>query len=195
MPAFWLDMSHMATDHFLSGRRVPSIIVPAVTENWREHLVHCRLCAWPCTLEQVRFPHAGQTKPPGCLSSRSLLSHGSSSGYLSRSSRSVPLLSHSFLLSPPAWPFAIASSALPDASSSHPHCAVRDRQELLGLCRRSQAILPFYSLHLRFRNLLPAFQDGKAVGGIRRNGSKDLSQVSRRAVLVPEGETEPFRGP
>ena len=42
MPAFWLDMSHMATNHFLSGRRVPSIIVPAVTENWREHLEYLR---------------------------------------------------------------------------------------------------------------------------------------------------------
>lgn len=46
-------------------------------------------------------------------------------------------LSHSSLLIPPAWPFAIASSALPDASPFHPHCAARDRQELLGLCRRS----------------------------------------------------------
>ena len=75
MPAFWLDMSHMATNHFLSSRRVPSIIVPAVTLNWREHFVHCHLWACPCTLEQVRFPHAGQTKPPGCFSPRSLLSH------------------------------------------------------------------------------------------------------------------------
>jgi hypothetical protein len=82
MPAFWLDMSHMAANHFLSGRWVPSIIVPAVTESWREHLVHCHLCAWPCTLEQDALPQAGQTKPPGCFSSRSLLSH-------------------SFLLSPP----------------------------------------------------------------------------------------------
>jgi hypothetical protein len=140
MPAFWLDMSQIATNHFLSSRWVPSIIVPAVTLNWREHFVHCHLWACPCTLEQVRFPHAGQTKPPGCFSSRSLLSHDSSSGYLSRNSRSVPLLSHSFLLSPPAWPFAIASSALPDASAVHPYDAAERRQEFLRLCRRSSAI-------------------------------------------------------
>ena len=53
----------------------------------------------------------------------------------------------------------------------------------------------FTPFHLLFRYLLPVFQDGKALGGIRGNGSKDLSQVSRRAVFVPEGETGPFRGP
>lgn len=41
----------------------------------------------------------------------------------------------------------------------------------------------------------PVSQDGKALGGIRRNGSKDLSLVSRRAVFVPECERGPFRGP
>ena len=53
----------------------------------------------------------------------------------------------------------------------------------------------FTPFHLRFRHLLPVFQDDKARGGIRRNGSKDSSQVSRRAVFVPEGETGLFRGP
>ena len=53
----------------------------------------------------------------------------------------------------------------------------------------------FTPFHLQFRYLLPAFQNGEALGGIWRNGSKDLSQVSRRAVFVPEGETGPFRGP
>ena len=53
----------------------------------------------------------------------------------------------------------------------------------------------FTPFHLRFRHLLPVFQDGKALGGIQRNGSKDSSQVSRRAVIVLEGETGPFRGP
>ena len=53
----------------------------------------------------------------------------------------------------------------------------------------------FTPFHLRFRHLLPVFQDGKALGGIRRNGSKDSSQMSRRAVFVPEDETRPFRGP
>ena len=53
----------------------------------------------------------------------------------------------------------------------------------------------FTPFHLRFRYLLPVFQDGKALGGIRRNGSKDSSQVSRRAVFVPEGETGPIRAP
>ena len=46
----------------------------------------------------------------------------------------------------------------------------------------------FTPFHLRFRYLLPAFQDGKALGGIRRNGSKDSSQVSRRAVLSPRAK-------
>ena len=41
----------------------------------------------------------------------------------------------------------------------------------------------FTPFHLRFRHLLPVFQDDKARGGIRRNGSKDSSQVSRRAVF------------
>lgn len=53
----------------------------------------------------------------------------------------------------------------------------------------------FTHFHLRFRHLLPVFQDNKARGGIRKNGSKDSSQVSRRTVFVPEGETGPFRGP
>ena len=145
MPAFWLDMSQIATNHFLSSRWVPSIIVPAVTLNWREHLVHCHLWACPCTLEQVRFPHAGQTKPPGCLSSRSLLSHDSSSGYLSRSSIRVPLLSHSCLLRPPAWPFAISSPDPPDASAVHPYDAAERRQEFLRLCRRSSAISLYFA--------------------------------------------------
>ena len=58
----------------------------------------------------------------------------------------------------------------------------------LFLCR-------FTPFHLRFRHLLPVFQDGKALGGIRRIGSKDLSQVSGRAIFVPENETGPFQGP
>lgn len=51
----------------------------------------------------------------------------------------------------------------------------------LFLCR-------FTPFHLRFRDLLPVFRDSKARGGIRGNGSNDLSQVSGRAVFVPEGE-------
>ena len=50
----------------------------------------------------------------------------------------------------------------------------------------------FTPFHLRFRHLLPVFQDSRARGGIRRNGSKDLSQVSRRTVFVPESETARF---
>ena len=56
----------------------------------------------------------------------------------------------------------------------------------LFLCR-------FTPFHLRFRDLLPVFQDDKARGGIMRNGSKDLSRMSRRAIFVPENETRPFR--
>lgn len=55
----------------------------------------------------------------------------------------------------------------------------------LFLCR-------FTLFHLRFRHLLPVFQDGKALGGIRRNGSKDSSQVSRRAVLSPRAKRGRF---
>ena len=41
---------------------------------------------------------------------------------------------------------------------------------------------------MRFRYLLPCFRDNKAQGGVRRNGSKDLSRVSRHSVFVPEGK-------
>lgn len=53
---------------------------------------------------------------------------------------------------------------------------------------RSEPRGPIYIL----RHLLPVFQDNKARDGIRRNGSKDSSQVSRRTVFVPEGETGRF---
>lgn len=53
----------------------------------------------------------------------------------------------------------------------------------------------FLSYKPRFRHLLPVFEDSKARGGIRGNGGKDSSRVSRRAVFAPEGETGPFRGP
>ena len=66
--------------------------------------------------------------------------------------------------------------------------SVPSLERRLFLCR-------FTPFHLRFRDLLPVFQDGKARGGIRGNGSKDLSQVSRHSIFVPENETRPFRGP
>ena len=50
----------------------------------------------------------------------------------------------------------------------------------------------FTLFHLRFRDLLPVFQDSKARGGIRRIGSKDLSQVSKRAVLSPKAKRDRF---
>ena len=53
----------------------------------------------------------------------------------------------------------------------------------------------FTPFHLLFRYLLPVFQDGKALGGIRRNGSKDLSQVSRRAIFVPGPRNGDVSGP
>ena len=46
----------------------------------------------------------------------------------------------------------------------------------------------FTPFHLRFRHLLTVFQDDKSQGGVRRNGSKDLSRVSRRSAFVPEGK-------
>lgn len=39
--------SQMTRNQSLSGRCVRSIMVPAVTLSWREHLVHCHLCAPP----------------------------------------------------------------------------------------------------------------------------------------------------
>ena len=66
--------------------------------------------------------------------------------------------------------------------------SVPSLERRLFLCR-------FTPFHLRFRDLLPVFRDSKARGGIQGNGSKDLSQVSRRAVFVPEGQTVPFRAP
>ena len=35
MPAFWLDMSQIATNHFLSSRWVPSIML-MFTKKWSE---------------------------------------------------------------------------------------------------------------------------------------------------------------
>lgn len=55
--------------------------------------------------------------------------------------------------------------------------------------------MPFYSLLPAISPFTPpVFQDNKARGGIRKNGSKDLFQVSRRSVFVPENETGSFRG-
>ena len=53
----------------------------------------------------------------------------------------------------------------------------------------------FIPFHLRFRHLLPTLQDNKARDGIRGNGSKDSSQVSGRAVFVPEGGMESWDRP
>ena len=51
--------------------------------------------------------------------------------------------------------------------------------------------MPFYSLSPAISLFTPpAFQDDKAQGDIQGNGSKNLLQVSGRAVFVPEGETE-----
>ena len=80
-----------------------------------------------------------------------------------------------------AKPPATAVSKLDDQAS----VPVLGRR--LFLCR-------FTPFHLQFCHLLPVFQDSKALGGIRGNGSKDLSQVSGRAVFVPKGEKGPFRG-
>lgn len=139
-PAFWTDMSQIATKRFLSSRWVPSIIVPAVTESWCGHLVHCHLCACPCTLEQVALPQTGHANPPGCLSSRSLLSHGSSSGNRSRRSISVPCSRIHACSARLHDPSPSRPPDLPDASSLHPHCAARRRREFLRLCRRSSVI-------------------------------------------------------
>ena len=50
--------------------------------------------------------------------------------------------------------------------------SVPSLERRLFLCR-------FTPFHLRFRHLLPVFQDNKARGGIRGNGSKDLSHAEK----------------
>ena len=70
-----------------------------------------------------------------------------------------------------------------------------DNLDSVPASERRLFLWSFILFHLRFRHLLPVFQDGKERGGIRGKGSKDLSQVSRRAVFVPECERGPFRGP
>ena len=73
-------------------------------------------------------------------------------------------------------------------SKNDNRASVPELGRMLFLCR-------FTPFHLRFRHLLPALQDGKLRGGIRGDGSKDLSRMSGRAVFVPEGGTGPFRDP
>lgn len=90
-PRLSFAQSQMARNQSLGGRCVRPVMVPAVTPDWREHLVHCHLCARPLTLGQVGQPHLGQTKPPGDGPSGSLLSHDSSSGHSSMKPMSVPL--------------------------------------------------------------------------------------------------------
>ena len=77
-------------------------------------------------------------------------------------------------------------AASDDVSKSDFLASVPSLERRLFLCR-------FTPFHLRFRHLLPVFQGSKALGGIRRNGSKDLSQVSGRAIFVPEDEGFPTR--
>jgi hypothetical protein len=49
MPRLLFATSQMAMNQPVRGRCVLSIIVPFVTENCLEHLVHCHLWAWPLT--------------------------------------------------------------------------------------------------------------------------------------------------
>jgi hypothetical protein len=122
-----------ATNHLVSGRCVPSIIVPFVTPDWCEHLEHCHLWARPSTLEHLVFPQAGHTNPCGYASSRSLLSQDSSSGYLPTRSARVPAPTHSLMLLPPACLFAIAVPPLPPSSHGQ-HGAPGCGQKYVPLC-------------------------------------------------------------
>lgn len=57
-------MSQAAANHELSGVRVPSKIVPAITEVLRPQFAHIHQCPPPA--RQLRDePHSGQTNPSG----------------------------------------------------------------------------------------------------------------------------------
>lgn len=74
--------SQIAWNQRLRWTLEPCMQVPAVTENWWEHLVHCQVRFLPATGEHVVPPHSGQTQPCGHLSSMIRLSQLLSSGYL-----------------------------------------------------------------------------------------------------------------
>lgn len=80
-PRFERATSHIAWNQRLRCTFDPCMAVPAVTENWREHLVHCQTRLRPATGEQRALPHPGQAQPPGHLTSISRLSQLRSSGY------------------------------------------------------------------------------------------------------------------
>lgn len=71
--------------------------VPAVTENWCEHLVHCQVLFLSATGEHDLFPHLGQTQPPGHLTSMIRLSQLRSSGYFASIACRLPIFPFSAL--------------------------------------------------------------------------------------------------
>lgn len=91
-PLFERAISQPAWNHFLRDTFDPCIAVPAVTENWWEHLVHCHMRFRSATGEHLAFPHFGQAQPPGHLTSISLRSQLRSSGYLVRRAWRLPIL-------------------------------------------------------------------------------------------------------
>lgn len=90
-PRFERATSHIAWNQHLRRTFECCMQVPAVTENWREHLVHCHVRLRPATGEHRALPHSGQAQPSGHLTSMILLSQLRSSGYLASISCRLPI--------------------------------------------------------------------------------------------------------
>ena len=91
-PLFDLASSHMAWNQRRRCTLECRVAVPAVTENWWEHLVHCQVRLRPATGEHVAHPHLSHSHPSGHLTSISRLSQLLSSGYLVSRARGLPIL-------------------------------------------------------------------------------------------------------
>lgn len=96
-PLFERATSHMAWNQRLRCTFELCMHVPAVTENWWEHLVHCQMRFLSATGEQRALPHLGQAQPPGHLTSMIRLSQLLSSGYLVSIACRLPILPFSAL--------------------------------------------------------------------------------------------------
>lgn len=96
-PRFERATSHIAWNQRLRWTFEPCMAVPAVTENCREHLVHCHTRLRSATGEHVRHPHPGHSHPPGHLTSMRRRSQLLSSGYFVSIACRLPILPFSAL--------------------------------------------------------------------------------------------------